>query len=90
MSRTTEGGTRERTMNGSTGSTGSTGSGTHQRPVGRSTEELRERAAEVSGEILNRLADPAATMAATRIPARAAADGVGGIRRAHACTPETL
>lgn len=37
---------------------------------------VRERAAAVSAQILDRLADPAATMAATRIPAGAADDGV--------------
>ncbi|MET9662811.1 lanthionine synthetase C family protein [Streptomyces sp. NPDC006510] len=36
---------------------------------------LRERAGEVSERILDRLADPAATMAATRIPAEASDDG---------------
>ncbi|MFD7030129.1 lanthionine synthetase C family protein [Streptomyces sp. NPDC059917] len=36
---------------------------------------LRERAGEVSEQVLDRLADPAATMAATRIPAEASDDG---------------
>jgi hypothetical protein len=55
---------------------GTTEDGTWERPVGQSAQDLRERAAAVSAEILNRLADPAATMAATRIPAEAADDGV--------------
>ncbi|MFF0293273.1 lanthionine synthetase C family protein [Kitasatospora sp. NPDC004614] len=38
--------------------------------------ELREAAGVMSDRILDRLADPAATMAATRIPAEAADDGV--------------
>ncbi|MGW4381076.1 lanthionine synthetase C family protein [Kitasatospora sp. NPDC004531] len=38
--------------------------------------ELREAAGAVSDRILDRLADPAAVMAATRIPAEAADDGV--------------
>jgi hypothetical protein len=70
MSGNTDGGTRERAMDG-------TAEGSPpERPVGRSAQGLRERAAAVSGEILDRLADPAATMAATRIPAEAADDGV--------------
>ncbi|MBT3164744.1 lanthionine synthetase C family protein [Streptomyces sp. Vc74B-19] len=44
-------------------------------PDGDTTVSLRERAGVVSGEILDRLADPAATIAATRIPAEAADDG---------------
>ncbi|MEV4048130.1 hypothetical protein AB0J75_34930, partial [Streptomyces sp. NPDC049744] len=64
MSDTAESGAREHTMNGSTGIPG--GGGTREHPAGRSSHDLRERAAVVSAEILNRLADPAATMAATR------------------------
>ncbi|MHB6905631.1 lanthionine synthetase C family protein [Streptomyces sp. DB-54] len=41
----------------------------------RARTALRDRARAVSAELLDRLADPAATMAATRIPAEAADDG---------------
>ncbi|MFE1034143.1 lanthionine synthetase C family protein [Streptomyces sp. NPDC058807] len=70
MTGTTGDGTRERTTNGSTGS------GTRERAAGHPVQDLRESAAAVSAEILNRLADPTATMAATRIPAQAADDGL--------------
>ncbi|MFC9164840.1 lanthionine synthetase C family protein [Streptomyces fungicidicus] len=70
MSGSTEGGARERAVNRSTG--GATG----KRPAGHAAQDLRERAAAVSADILDRLANPAATMAATRIPAQAADDGV--------------
>lgn len=70
MSGAAEGGTREHTTGGATEG------GTRERLAGRSAQDLRERAAAVSAEILDRLADPAATMAATRIPAQAADDGV--------------
>ncbi|MEV5373117.1 lanthionine synthetase C family protein [Streptomyces albogriseolus] len=53
-----------------------TGGGTRERGGGEAAHGLRERAGAVSSEILERLADPAATMAATRIPAEAADDGV--------------
>ncbi|MET9699017.1 lanthionine synthetase C family protein [Streptomyces sp. NPDC006529] len=39
------------------------------------TTTLRRRAGEVCAQVLDRLADPAATMAATRIPAEASDDG---------------
>ncbi|MFD5283940.1 lanthionine synthetase C family protein [Streptomyces rubrogriseus] len=70
MSGTTEGGSREHATDGSGRS------GTRQDSAVESPRSLRERAGAVSAEILDRLADPAATMAATRIPARAADDGV--------------
>lgn len=70
MSGTTEGGSPEHTMDGFSGS------GTREAPAGESPRALRERAGAVSAEILDRLADPAATVAATRIPAQAADDGV--------------
>ncbi|MFF6642088.1 lanthionine synthetase C family protein [Streptomyces althioticus] len=47
-----------------------------ERADGAATRGLRERAGAVSAAILERLADPAATVAATRIPAEAADDGV--------------
>ncbi|CAL9644280.1 lanthionine synthetase C family protein [Streptomyces sp. enrichment culture] len=47
-----------------------------ERADGAATRGLRERAGAVSAAILERLADPAATMAATRIPSEAADDGV--------------
>lgn len=47
-----------------------------ERADGAADRRLRERAGAVSAGILERLADPAATMAATRIPAEAADDGV--------------
>ncbi|MFF8096338.1 lanthionine synthetase C family protein [Streptomyces sp. NPDC016675] len=87
MNGSTGGGTREDTVNGAREETadGTTDGGTRRHPIDRSTQDLREprsthdlreRAAAVSAEILDRLADPAATMAATRIPAHAADDGV--------------
>ncbi len=51
------------------------GGGTRVRVDGVPTARLRECAGAVSGDILDRLADPAATIAATRIPAEAADDG---------------
>ncbi|MFJ5922287.1 lanthionine synthetase C family protein [Kitasatospora sp. NPDC092948] len=45
-------------------------------PTAATSSELREAAGAMSDRILDRLADPAATMAATRIPAEAAEDGV--------------
>lgn len=49
----------------------------HSEPAtARTRAAVRERALAVSAQILDRLADPAATMAATRIPAEAADDGV--------------
>ncbi|KES04994.1 hypothetical protein BU52_22485 [Streptomyces toyocaensis] len=69
MSGTTRGGMREHTM------TETTGGGTRERPAGHSAQNLRERAGAVSADILDRLADPTATMAATLIPAEAADDG---------------
>ncbi|MEU0577268.1 lanthionine synthetase C family protein [Streptomyces griseoincarnatus] len=53
-----------------------TGGGTRERADGAATGRLRERAGAVSAAILERLADPAATVRATRIPAEAADDGV--------------
>ncbi|MBT2906206.1 lanthionine synthetase C family protein [Streptomyces cellulosae] len=62
-------------MNGATDVT-TTGGTTRERAGGTTSRALRERAGAVSAEILERLADPAATVAATRIPAEAADDGV--------------
>lgn len=62
-------------MNGATDVTTSGGT-TRERAGGTTSPALRERAGAVSAEILERLADPAATVAATRIPAEAADDGV--------------
>ncbi|WP_406723297.1 lanthionine synthetase C family protein [Streptomyces althioticus] len=47
-----------------------------ERADGAGSRRLRERAGAVSAAILERLADPVATVAATRIPAEAADDGV--------------
>ncbi|WP_203350091.1 lanthionine synthetase C family protein [Streptomyces sp. S-9] len=60
-------------MSGATDVTG--GGGTRGFASRGTAQGLRERAGAVSAEILDRLSDPAATMAATRIPAEAADDG---------------
>ncbi|NEC49943.1 lanthionine synthetase C family protein [Actinospica acidiphila] len=52
------------------------GGDARERADGAATLRLRERAGAVSAAILERLADPAATVAATRIPAEASDDGV--------------